>query len=72
MEQFTDEDRKKLYGLLRVLWQLSSKEIAKELHLSKSVVSRHMTCEILNDEICVYLIEKIFAVKVKVINFKEL
>jgi len=72
MKQFTDEDRKKFYGLLRVLWKLSSNEIAKELHLSKSVVSRHMTCENINDEILKYLIGKIFAIEINVIHFKEL
>ncbi len=44
---------------------LKSKDIENVLHLSKSVVSRHMTGERNNPEIDIYIIEKVFGIKIK-------
>lgn len=44
---------------------LKSKEIEAVLHLSKSVVSRHMTGEKNNIEIDIFIIEKVFGIKIK-------
>ncbi len=44
---------------------LKSKDIETGLHMSKSVVSRHMRGERNNPEIDIYIIEKVFGIKIK-------
>lgn len=44
---------------------LKSKDIETVLHLSKSVVSRHMTGEKNNTAIDIFIIEKVFGIKIK-------
>ncbi|MCD7780068.1 MAG: hypothetical protein LUH05_05290 [Candidatus Gastranaerophilales bacterium] len=44
---------------------LKSKDIETGLHMSRSVVSRHMTGERYNPEIDIYIIEKVFGIKIK-------
>jgi len=51
--------------ILTSIINLKSKDIETGLHLSKSVVSRHMTGERNRPEIDVYIIEKVFGIKIK-------
>lgn len=44
---------------------LKSREIENELHLSKSIVSRHLTGEKNRPEIDVYIIERLLGIKIK-------
>lgn len=44
---------------------LKSKEIESGLHISKSVVSRHMTGERNCTAIDIFIIEKLFGIKIK-------
>ncbi len=44
---------------------LKSKDIEAVLHLSKSVISRHMTGEHNRPEIDIFIIEKVFGIKIK-------
>ena len=53
------------------LLDLKSKEIQMDLHISKSVVSRYLTGERGCPEIDLYIIEKIFGIKVKDILLKR-
>lgn len=44
---------------------LKSKDIEGDLHLSKSVVSRHLSGERNRPEIDIFIIEKVFGIKIK-------
>lgn len=44
---------------------LKSKDIESVLHLSKSAVSRYMTGEKSNTDIDIFIIEKVFGIKIK-------
>jgi len=44
---------------------LKSKDIERDLHLSRSVVSRHLTGEKNKPEIDVYIIERLLGIKIK-------
>ena len=50
---------------------IKSKEIEAVLHLSKSVVSRHMTGEKNNIDVDIYIIEKAFGIKIKDYSIKD-
>ena len=50
---------------------IKSKEIESVLHLSKSVVSRHMTGEKNNIDVDIYIIEKAFGIKIKDYSINE-
>lgn len=50
---------------------IKSKEIEAVLHLSKSVVSRHMTGEKNNIDVDIYIIEKAFGIKIKDYSINE-
>ncbi|MBO6272989.1 hypothetical protein J6O48_09475 [bacterium] len=45
--------------------QIKIKEIQQALHLSKSVVSRHLTGEINKPEIDIFIFEKLLGVRVR-------
>ena len=47
-----------------LLYNLSSKDIQEKVHVSKSVVSRHLLGERDCQEINLFIIEKIFSLKV--------
>ncbi len=47
------------------LLDLKSKEIESGLHISKSVISRHLSGERDCPEIDIYIIEKLFGIKIK-------
>jgi transposase len=48
-----------------VVYNINSKEIQEKVHVSKSVVSRHILGERECSEINIYIIEKIFNIKIK-------
>lgn len=53
------------------LLDLKSKEIQTNLNISKSVVSRYMTGERGCPQIDIYLIEKVFGIKIKDYSINE-
>ncbi len=53
------------------LLDLKSKEIQTSLNISKSVVSRYMTGERGCPEIDIYIIEKVFGIKIKDYSINE-
>ncbi len=57
--------KKIIVKVITSMLDLKSKEIEAVLHLSKSVVSRHMTGEKNNIEIDIFIIEKVFGIKIK-------
>ncbi len=57
--------KKIIVRIIASMIDLKSKDIEGVLHLSKSVVSRHMTGEKNNIEIDIFIIEKVFGIKIK-------
>lgn len=57
--------KKIIVRIITSMIDLKSKDIETVLHLSKSVVSRHMTGEKNNTEIDIFIIEKVFGIKIK-------
>lgn len=57
--------KKIIVKLITTIINLKSKDIETVLHLSKSVVSRHMTGEKNNIDINIYIIEQAFGIKIK-------
>lgn len=57
--------KKMIVKFLASIINLKSKDIENSLHISKSVVSRHMTGERNRPEIDVFIIEKVFGIKIK-------
>ena len=58
---------KKQYVIKTILaiTNLKSKEIEHDLHLSKNIVSRHLSGEKPRTEIDIYIIEKLLGIKIK-------
>lgn len=57
--------KKIIVKIITTMIDLKSKDIETVLHLSKSVVSRHMTGEKNNTDIDIFIIEKAFGIKIK-------
>ncbi len=57
--------KKMIVKFLASIINLKSKDIETGLHISKSVVSRHMTGERNRPEIDIFIIEKVFGIKIK-------
>lgn len=57
--------KKIIVKVIATMINLKSKDIETVLHLSKSVVSRHMTGERNNIDIDIYIIERAFGIKIK-------
>lgn len=57
--------KKMIVKFLVSIINLKSKDIENSLHISKSVVSRHMTGERNRPEIDIFIIEKVFGIKIK-------
>ena len=71
MKNCADLPKKIVLNMITAAYDVQSKELEKALHISKSVVSRHMTGERNYPEIDIFLIEKIFGIKVKDYNVNE-
>ncbi len=65
MQDCVSCQKKMIVRFLTSIINLKSKEIESNLHISKSVVSRHMTGERNRPEIDVFIIEKVFGIKIK-------
>lgn len=59
------QERKKLLKILLVILDLTPTQIAKALHVSNSVVSKHLSGEKLYYPCDLYLIELAFKIQVK-------
>ena len=57
--------KKAIVKIITSIINLKSKDIETNLHISKSVVSRHMTGERNCPEIDIFIIEKVFGIKIK-------
>lgn len=62
------QERKKLLKILLVILDLTPTKIAKALHVSNSVVSKHLSGEKLYRPCDLYLIELAFKIQVKDFN----
>lgn len=65
MENCAFCQKKVIVKVIASIINLRSRDIESVLNLSKSVVSRHMTGERNNTEIDIYIIERVFGIKVK-------
>ena len=50
---------------------LKSRDIENELHLSKSIVSRHITGKMNRPEIDIYIVERLLGIKIKDYEIKD-
>ena len=57
--------KKVLLKVIKDVYDINSKELESALHISRGVVSRHMTGIHNYPEIDIYIIEKMFGIKVK-------
>ena len=71
MENCVNCQKKVIVRVIASIINLKSKDIEAVLHLSKSVVSRHMTGEHNRPEIDIYIIEKVFGIKIKDYSLNE-
>ena len=46
-------------------------DIAKELHISKSLISRHLTGDLERPEVDIYIIEKLLGIKIEGYKFTD-
>ena len=58
-------NKKIIVKIITSIIDLKSKDIESVLHLSKSVVSRHIKKKKNNTEIDIFIIEKVFGIKIK-------
>lgn len=59
------EPKKVVAGFIITLYGIKSKEIEKTLHVSQALVSKHLNGERNCPDIDIYIIEKVFGIKVK-------
>lgn len=57
--------RKKFFKIIFIMFDITSKEIEEHLHVTKSYVSKYLCGERISPEIDIYIIEKIFGIKIK-------
>lgn len=65
MENRASYQKKVIVKIITSVLNLKSKEIENRLNISKSVVSRYMTGERKCVDIDIFIIEKLFGIKVK-------
>ncbi len=65
MKNCADLPKKIVLNMITAAYDVQSKELEKALHISRGVVSRHMTGIHNYPEIDIYIIEKMFGIKVK-------
>lgn len=66
MEQVCENYKKRiLFKIMLDVLEVKPIELARELHLSKTQVSRYLSGERISSEIDIYLIEQVFEIKVK-------
>ena len=68
MELYVNSQVQTIRRVVVAILDIKSKEIQSNLNLSKSVVSRHLRGESCCPEIDIFIIEKVFGIKVKDYN----
>lgn len=65
MKKFKDVPRRVVFKVILTLCDISTKEIEDKIHVSRSHICRHLSGERKCDEIDIYIIEKVFGIKIK-------
>lgn len=71
MKTLTIEPKKVIAKIIVTLYGIKSKEIEAQLHISQSLVSMYMNGERNCTDIDIYMIEKVFGIKVKEYDVSE-